>query len=68
MAAYVSVEFSKVNSFLVVLDPFVCVMMSTVTYHDYMIIGCSLTHILSSLSKLPGIEETFCELQSIIPA
>ena len=40
----------------------------TVTYHDYMISGCSLTHTLSSLSKLPGIEETFSELQSVIPA
>lgn len=61
MAAYVSVEFSKVTpssidrsmfiSSVVALDPFVCVLMPTVTYHDNMIIACSLTHTLRSRNR-----------------
>ena len=46
------------------LDLFVCVMMFTVTYHDYMIlVAASFT--LRSLSKLPQ-EQTVSEPQNVL--
>ena len=46
------------------LDSFVCVMVSTVTYHDYMISVAAL-FTLRSLSKLPQ-EETVSEPQNVL--